>query len=79
MLLLLLSLSLWLLFWQKKISNVTDFQKSSLEGKTLTKIIIIYQFTISFTTGIKNSHQMTKPRKLEMVHFPNSQQVVLHT
>ena len=52
--------------------------KSSL-GKTLTKLIIINHFTISCNTGINSSHQMTKPRKLEMIHFNNSQQVLLNT
>ena len=38
----------------------------------LTKFILFCWFIISFNAGINSSHQMTKPRKLEVMHFNKS-------
>ena len=35
----------------------------------LTKVIIIYHVIIFYDAGINNSHQMTKPRRFEVMHF----------
>ena len=50
--------------WPQLISNYQIIE--------LTKVILFYWFIISFNAGINSSHQMTKPRKLEVMHFNKS-------